>query len=110
MDQEASFFVKALADETRQQILQLVCCQWLSVNEIVAKLNLTQPTISHHLAILREAGLVLARQEGKFTYYTLNQEHLVVCCGKLLINFAPNSQLSVFIKNQLEETIPTEES
>ena len=49
-------FAKALADETRQKIMKLCCCKWLSVNEIVEQLNVTQPTVSHHLSILREAG------------------------------------------------------
>ena len=54
-------FAKALADETRQKIMKLCCCKWLSVNEIVERLNVTQPTVSHHLSILREAGLVHVR-------------------------------------------------
>jgi len=103
MNNDTFFFAKALADETRQQILKLICCQWLSVNEIVAKLGLTQPTISHHLAILRESGLVRVHQEGKFTYYTLDQEHFVVCCGKLLKNFAPQKEGINLIQNQTEQ-------
>ena len=57
-------FAKALADETRQKIMKLCCCKWLSVNEIVEQLSVSQPTVSHHLAILREAGLVEVREEG----------------------------------------------
>ena len=50
-------FAKALADETRQKIMKLCCCEWISVNEIVEQLGgITQPTVSHHLAVLREAG------------------------------------------------------
>ncbi len=67
-------FAKAIADETRQKIMNLVCCTSLSVNEIVEKLDVSQPTVSHHLAILREAGLVDAREEGKQTFYSLNQD------------------------------------
>ena len=67
-------FSKAIADGTRQKIMDLLCCQWLSVNEVVARLDVSQPTVSHHLAILREAGLVDVRQEGKQTFYTLSQE------------------------------------
>ncbi len=63
-------FSKAIADSTRQKIMALVCCRWLSVNEVVAKLDVSQPTVSHHLAILREAGLVSVREEGKQTFYT----------------------------------------
>ena len=85
-------FAKAMADETRQKIMSECCCCWLSVNEIVQKLDVTQPTVSHHLAILREAGLVNVREEGKQTFYTLNQERVAVCCGQLMIKFAPETE------------------
>jgi ArsR family transcriptional regulator, arsenate/arsenite/antimonite-responsive transcriptional repressor len=84
-------FAKAIADETRQKIMSECCCCWLSVNEIVEKVGFTQPTISHHLAILRDAGLVNMREEGKQTFYTLNQENIAVCCGQIMIKFAPES-------------------
>ncbi len=84
-------FAKALADETRQKIMKLCCCHWLSVNEIVEHLNVTQPTVSHHLAILKEAGLVNVREEGKQTFYQLNQNRLAACCTDLKLNFAPEN-------------------
>ncbi|MBI4730710.1 MAG: winged helix-turn-helix transcriptional regulator [Chloroflexi bacterium] len=86
-------FTKALADETRQKIMKLCCCNWLSVGEIVERLHVTQPTVSHHLAILREAGLVRVREEGKQTFYKLNQERITVCCGQLMANFASENGL-----------------
>jgi ArsR family transcriptional regulator len=85
-------FAKAIADETRQKIMSECCCCWLSVNEIVEKVNVSQPTVSHHLAILREAGLVNAREEGKQTFYTLNQESIAVCCGQIMLKFAPEEE------------------
>lgn len=84
-------FAKAIADDTRQKIMSQCCCCWLSVNEIVEKIGLSQPTISHHLAILRDAGLVNMREEGKQTFYALNQENIVMCCGQLMIKFAPET-------------------
>jgi len=84
-------FAKAIADETRQKIMSECCCQWLSVNEIVEKIGFSQPTISHHLAILRDAGLVNIREEGKQTFYSLNQENIAICCGQLMIKFAPET-------------------
>jgi len=89
-------FAKALADETRQKIMKLCCCNWLSVNEIVEQLNVTQPTVSHHLSILREAGLVEVRESGKQTFYKLNQNRITVCCGQLQANF---SSQNGFIKS-----------
>lgn len=85
-------FAKAIADETRQKIMSECCCCWLSVNEIVEKVNVSQPTVSHHLAILREAGLVNAREEGRQTFYTLNQESIAVCCGQIMLKFAPEEE------------------
>jgi len=91
-------FAKALADETRQKIMKLVCCQWLSVNEIVEQLDVSQPTVSHHLALLRETGLVNVREEGKQTFYSLNQERVASCCGVLMINFAPETKVTEVVK------------
>jgi len=91
MNTDPVLFAKAIADETRQKIMSECCCCWLSVNEIVEKVGFTQPTISHHLAILRDAGLVNLREEGKQTFYSLNQEKIAVCCGQIMIKFAPES-------------------
>ena len=85
-------FAKAIADGTRQKIMSECCCVWLSVNEIVEKVNVSQPTVSHHLAILREAGLVNVREEGKQTFYSLNQDRVAICCGQLMVKFAPESK------------------
>ena len=57
MKTDPVLFAKAIADETRQKIMSECCCCWLSVNEIVEKMDVSQPTVSHHLAILRDAGL-----------------------------------------------------
>jgi ArsR family transcriptional regulator len=92
-------FAKALADETRQKIMKLCCCEWISVNEIVEQLGgVTQPTVSHHLAILREAGLVKVREQGKQTFYSLNQQRMASCCGQLVINFAPETDTAEAVK------------
>jgi ArsR family transcriptional regulator, arsenate/arsenite/antimonite-responsive transcriptional repressor len=85
-------FAKAIADETRQKIMSECCCCWISVGDLANKLEVSQPTVSHHLAILREAGLVHLREEGKQTFYTLDQENIVVCCGQLMIKFAPEEK------------------
>ena len=95
-------FAKAIADETRQKIMSLCCCRELSVSEIVEKTHVSQPTVSHHLAILRDADLVLVRNEGKQTYYTLNEERLVACCGQLMQVFAPESEVTEVVKTVCE--------
>ena len=100
-------FAKALADETRQKIMRVCCCEWCSVNEIVEQLGKTsqsvsQPTVSHHLAILRDAGLVEVRHEGKQTFYTLNQQNMVFCCGQLMSTFAPEEEATELVLKVLD--------
>jgi ArsR family transcriptional regulator, arsenate/arsenite/antimonite-responsive transcriptional repressor len=95
-------FAKAIADDTRQKIMSECCCCWLSVNEIVEKVGFSQPTISHHLAILREAGLVDMREEGKQTFYTLNQDRIAVCCGQIMLKFAPESETTLTVKQAIQ--------
>jgi ArsR family transcriptional regulator, arsenate/arsenite/antimonite-responsive transcriptional repressor len=85
-------FSKALADATRQKIMRICCCEWLSVNDIVAQTSVAQPTVSHHLAILRAAGLVNVRHAGRQTFYTLNQDAVIVCCGQIMAAFAPEQK------------------
>ena len=79
--------MKALADETRQSILELLKDREMSVGEIVACFDLTQPTISHHLGLLRRAGLVLTRREGRQVYYTANRCCLQACTQRLIEPF-----------------------
>jgi ArsR family transcriptional regulator len=86
---DSVIFAKAIADDTRQQIMRLLCCQWLCVSDVVDRTGVTQPTVSHHLAILREADLVDVRREGKQVFYTLDQDKVAVCCGTLMQIFAP---------------------
>ena len=81
---------RALADETRQEIMKLCCCEWRSVGDLASKLEVTQPTVSHHLAFLRKANLVLIRPQGRQTFYTLNQKQVALCCGRLMLSYAPD--------------------
>lgn len=104
IDQTVITFAKAIADETRQEMMKLLCCEWMSVNDVVAALGgrVNQPTVSHHLKLLADAALVEVRQEGRQRFYTLNQEHFTVCCGSLMRNFAPNfaADLSLNLREQ----------
>lgn len=106
MNTQLITFAKAIADDTRQEIMTHLCCVWLSVSDIVEKLNsdgdsVKQPTVSHHLKKLEEAQLVLVRQEGKHRFYTLNQEYLTVCCGSLIKNFAPDYSTNLIIAENI---------
>lgn len=68
--------LKALADESRLRILSLLASEERSVDELASRLNLRGPTVSHHLAKLREVGLVSVRTEGTTHNYRLNSERL----------------------------------
>jgi len=94
-------FAKAIADETRQRIMKLCCCQRLTVSEITEQLGVSQPTVSHHLAILRDAGLVTIERVGRETYYSLNQERITVCCGQLMLAFAPEESITRKVEREL---------
>jgi len=67
---------KALSDPTRREILALLRNGAMAAGDIAARFNLTQATVSHHLSILREAGLVLDDKKGKYIFYELNMSVL----------------------------------
>lgn len=69
-------FFKVLADENRLKLLGLLATREYSVEELAAMLKLKAPTISHHLARLKELGLVGMRAEGNTHIYFLNVESL----------------------------------
>ena len=63
---------RALGDATRRRMLDLLKDGRRSAGEIAAEFELSNATISHHLSILRDAGLVLDDKQGKYIYYELN--------------------------------------
>ena len=63
---------KALNDPTRREILELLKEKDLTAGEIADQFNISKPSISHHLDLLRQAGLVSSAKEGQFIYYSLN--------------------------------------
>ena len=91
-------FAKALADETRQKIMALCCCEWVSVNDIVDKLDVAQPTVSHHLKILKNAGLVKSERKGKQVMYTIDQQRLAQGCCQVAENFAPDQNVELRVE------------
>lgn len=67
---KAKFF-RGLADMSRLALLEALRDGEKSVSELVAITGLSQPNVSHHLACLKDCGLVVSRQEGRFVYYAL---------------------------------------
>jgi ArsR family transcriptional regulator len=73
---ELTNFFKALSDPTRRKVLQLLREQDMTPSEILEKLPVSQPTLSHHLDILKRADLVTSEREGQFIRYSLNMSVL----------------------------------
>ena len=65
-------FFSALGDATRVKMLKLIADEELCSCEVMAALELTQPTTSHHLGILERAGLLSSRRSGKWVFYKIS--------------------------------------
>ncbi|MCL5952004.1 MAG: metalloregulator ArsR/SmtB family transcription factor [Chloroflexi bacterium] len=105
-------FCRALGDETRQDILQLLQTRGeMRVNDIVAAFGRSsQPTISHHLKVLKQESLVTSRRAGKEILYALNQNNVEECCGMLWAKFAEGKAGLSSPANRLAEHGPNARS
>ena len=72
MEVDLNSIFKALNDPTRREILELLKEKDLTAGEIADQFNISKPSISHHLDLLRQAGLVVSVKEGQFIFYSLN--------------------------------------
>lgn len=70
-EQNAKIF-KALGDPNRLKILDILSCGEKCVCDLLESFEFTQPTLSHHIKVLTECGLVLSRKEGIWNYYKLH--------------------------------------
>jgi ArsR family transcriptional regulator len=68
--------LRVIADESRLRILDFLTAGEQCVCDITQALGLSQPLISYHLAVLREAGLVCVRRDARWLYYSINVERL----------------------------------
>lgn len=73
-EKKASTVFKAFCDENRIKILKLLVTGEKCACELNEKINVTQPTMSHHMKILCDSGVVIGRKEGKWTYYSISSE------------------------------------
>jgi DNA-binding transcriptional ArsR family regulator len=80
-------FLAALADETRQRILTLLGEREMTVSELSEQFAVTQPTVSHHLAILRRARLVISHRSGRYVFYRANPMCVAECCREIQDRF-----------------------
>jgi ArsR family transcriptional regulator len=80
---------KLLSDETRLRIiLYLAQDRELHVTALCEKLGQSQPAVSHHLALLRVAGLIEARRDGKHNFYSVRKTHFHRIIGELFNNIS----------------------
>ena len=89
--------LQALADRTRLRILKLLRGSELCVTEIAAHFEMTQPSISHHLDVLKRSGLVVSEKRGREVYYSYAGDRIVECCG------AQFRLLDVLLRHEREE-------
>jgi ArsR family transcriptional regulator, arsenate/arsenite/antimonite-responsive transcriptional repressor len=75
---QVSTYFRALADPLRIQIIELLRNQELCVCELCEKIDVSQSKLSFHLKNLKEANLVISRQEGRWIYYSLNLAQFVI--------------------------------
>lgn len=74
---KSAMILRALNHKLRQQLLKLIDeYQKITVTQIYVNLRLEQSVVSQHLAILRRAGIVITKREGKFIYYSLNYKRI----------------------------------
>lgn len=93
VDAEPAVVLKALAEPHRWRILESLATEELCVCHLVENLDLAQPLVSHHLRVLRDAGLVTTARHRYWTYYRLRPEALGALAATLtrLATDAPNS-------------------
>lgn len=71
---------KAFGDRSRLRIVALLASNELTVNEIAKEVGLSQPTVSRHLSVLKDANLVEDRRDKQRIYYSLKKDSVQACC------------------------------
>ena len=77
--------LKALGDDTRAKIFEMLKGGELCACKILEGLNITQPTLSHHMKILCDCGLVIARKDWKWMHYSIDKDMLESLKSRLKI-------------------------
>ena len=74
--EEVAMICKAMSDTNRLRIIEMLTQGEKCGCNLLEELKVTQPTLSHHMKLLVDSGLVKARKEGKWTYYSLVRERI----------------------------------
>lgn len=73
-DKRVAAIFKAFCDENRIRIIKLLRSGEKCACKLLEEINVTQPTLSHHMKILCDSGIVVGRKEGKWTYYSISEK------------------------------------
>lgn len=73
---ENALILKAFADETRLKIVDMLSCGELCACKILKSFNITQPTLSYHMKILTDCGIINGRRDGAWMHYSLNTDNI----------------------------------
>lgn len=79
--EENSIVIKALADPSRLQIIDILSCGEKCACDLLEHFDFTQPTLSHHMKVLMDCGIVKCRKDGLWSHYSLNTAD----CNRLII-------------------------
>lgn len=82
-EKRISEMFKALCDENRVKILRYLMNGEKCACHLLEYMNIAQPTLSHHMKILTQSGLVNCRKEGKWMYYSLSKDGFAAACDVL---------------------------
>ena len=92
MDFDCCAFFKAVAEPTRVKIMMLLMKKEMCVSDICKHFKMKQPSISHHLNILKNVGIVTDRKDGKEVYYKLEKCCISSCCGDFMDKFKKDNK------------------
>jgi DNA-binding transcriptional ArsR family regulator len=91
---------KALSDPTRRQILEDLRDGELSAGAIGSRFNISAPSISRHLGVLKAAGLVTERRDANRILYSLVEERLALCVGSFLSKVCPEQMILRHVRDK----------
>lgn len=93
---------KALGDSNRMTIARMLLEKELNATEILAKLNITQPTLSHHMKLLTDSGIIVSRRDGNSTLYAVNKKSVSQLVNTLNTAVAPSISPGIIYKDKIE--------
>jgi len=102
--------IGVIAEPMRIQILRIIAAEGeMCAKDILPAFNITQPTLSHHMAVLEECGVVVVRREGRCVYYSLNRETFLAI-NEFFRGFMEKSDEPVSIEKNAKKDAKPDES